>query len=210
MFINQCESEGSTISLFYRNETLRAYLRKYPVTSLFLLLNLSVFLLITLAGGTTKTRLLLTFGAYYKPLVLSGDWYRLITPVFIHIGWEHLLFNCFAIYIFAPGLEQILGRLRYAIMYLFSGISGFVATFLFADPSVLAAGASGAIFGVYGMYAFLVRYRKDIMDLFSRKTIMPILIFGIISTFAVPGISISGHLGGLVFGYLSGYLLVKR
>jgi rhomboid protease GluP len=198
------------LSLFYRNESLRVYFRKYPVTSIILLLNLSMFLLITLAGGTTKTRLLLAFGAYYKPLVISGDWYRLILPIFIHMGWEHLLFNSFAIYIFAPGLEQILGKLRYGILYLFSGISGFVATFLFAGSSVLAAGASGAIFGIYGMYAYLARYRKDIIDLFSRKTIMPILIFGVITTFALPGISISGHLGGLLFGYISGFLFVKR
>lgn len=197
------------MSWFVRNEDWRTYIRIYPLTSLFLIMNVLVFAWMTWQGGSTNPDVLVHSGAYFRPAILEGEIYRLATAVFVHIGWEHLLFNGFSILIFAPGLEMILGKWRYLIVYLLTGITGFIATLLFS-PTVLAAGASGAIFGVYGFYAYLVRYRKDIMDRYSRQIIMPILVFGIISTFVFPGISVTGHLGGLVSGYLLGYMFVKR
>ncbi|RXT08129.1 rhomboid family intramembrane serine protease [Ammoniphilus sp. CFH 90114] len=196
------------MSWFYRNENWRTYLKRYPLTSLFISLNIIVFLLMTIAGGSTNPNTLVQFGAYYKPFVLQGDLYRLFAPIFIHIGWEHLLFNCFAILIFAPGLEVMLGKFRYLILYLGSGLVGFIMT-LFFSSAVLAAGASGAIFGVYGMFAYLSMYRRDLMDYYSRQTILPILVIGVVLTF-LPGISITGHLGGLATGYLLGFILMRR
>ncbi|HJV44566.1 MAG TPA: rhomboid family intramembrane serine protease [Bacillota bacterium] len=198
------------MSLFVRNEDLKTYIRRYPITSLFLTANVVVFILMTISGGSTKTNILLKFGAYYQEGVLQGEWYRFVAPLFIHIGLEHLLFNCFAILIFAPGLEIILGSFRYLLLYLATGIIGFVITFFFSGPQVLAAGASGAIFGIYGLYAYLMRHRRELLDWSSRQTITPIIIFGLISTFAIPGISIYGHLGGLVLGYLLGFLLLRK
>ncbi len=197
------------MSWFVRNEDWRTYIRIYPLTSLFLLINVLVFAWMTWQGGSTNPDVLVHTGAYFKQAILEGQVYRLVTPIFIHMGWEHLLFNCFSILIFAPGLEIILGKWRYLFVYLITGFTGFMATFLFSS-AVLAAGASGAIFGVYGFYAYLVRYRKDIMDRYSRQVIMPILLFGVISTFLFPGISITGHLGGLLSGFFLGYILVRR
>ncbi|RKD24644.1 hypothetical protein BEP19_09730 [Ammoniphilus oxalaticus] len=195
------------MSWFIRNEDWRTYLRRYPITSLLLAINIVVFLWMTIMGGTTNSEVLFRYGAYFKPAVLSGEWYRMFTPIFIHIGFEHLLFNCFAILIFAPGLELILGKGRYLFLYLGTGFAGFVTTFIFSDPQVIAAGASGAIFGIYGMYAYLSRYRRDIMDRQSRQIIIPILVFGVIATFLFTGVSISGHMGGLISGYALGRIL---
>jgi rhomboid protease GluP len=197
------------LSWFVRNEDWRTYLKRYPINSLFIFLNILIFLLMTFDGGSTRTRTLIEYGAYFKPLILEGEFYRFITPIFIHIGWEHLLFNCFALLIFAPGLELILGKLKYTALCLITGSSGFIATFLFAGEHVIAAGASGAIFGIYGLYAFLTQHRKDILDYHSRQIIMPILIFGVIFTFVIPGISVTGHIGGLISGYLLGYLFIR-
>lgn len=200
---------GYNMSWFVRNEDWRTYMRRYPLTTLFLMTNVVVFILMTLSGGSTHSQVLVNYGAYVKPAILEGEFYRFITPIFIHIGWEHLLFNSFAILVFAPGLEVILGKIRYLMLYLGSGIFGFIVTFFFSS-AMIAAGASGAIFGVYGMYAYLTRYRRDIMDRYSRQIIMPILLFGVVSTFLFPGISITGHLGGLMSGYLLGYILVRK
>ncbi|WP_367751189.1 rhomboid family intramembrane serine protease [Ammoniphilus sp. 3BR4] len=161
----------------------------------------------TISGGSTNPNTLVRFGAYYKPLILEGEIYRLIAPIFLHIGWEHLLFNCFAILIFAPGLEFMLGKIRYLILYLGSGVAGFIMTFFFSS-AMLAAGASGAIFGVYGMFAYLTKYRRDLMDYYSRQTIIPILVLGVVFTF-MPGVSVTGHLGGLAAGFLLGFLLAR-
>jgi len=197
------------MSWFTRNEDWRTYIRRYPITSLFLTINILVFIWMTLMGGTNNPQVLVRYGAYYFHAILEGELYRLFTPIFIHIGWEHLLFNCFAILIFAPGLEIILGKARYILVYLGTGLVGFIAT-LFFSSAVLSAGASGAIFGIYGMYAYLTRYRRDIMDRNSRQIIMPILLFGVIGTFVFPGISITGHMGGLIAGYLMGFWLIRR
>lgn len=197
------------MSWFIRNEDWHTYIRRYRITSLLLAINILVFLWMTIMGGTTYTSVLIQYGAYYREAILQGEFYRLFTPIFLHSGWEHLLFNCFAILIFAPGLEIILGKLRYLLLYIGTGLAGFIATFLFSSADV-AVGASGAIFGIYGMYAYLSRYRKDIMDRNSRQIIMPILIFGIIGTFVFPSVSITGHLGGLVGGYLMGMVLIRK
>ncbi|MEW9669128.1 rhomboid family intramembrane serine protease [Ammoniphilus sp. 3BR4] len=195
------------MSWFYRNEDWRTYIKRYPLTSLFLSLNIIIFLFMTISGGSTNPNTLVRFGAYYKPLILEGEIYRLIAPIFLHIGWEHLLFNCFAILIFAPGLEFMLGKIRYLILYLGSGVAGFIMTFFFSS-AMLAAGASGAIFGVYGMFAYLTKYRRDLMDYYSRQTIIPILVLGVVFTF-MPGVSVTGHLGGLAAGFLLGFLLAR-
>lgn len=195
------------MSWFYRNEDWRTYIKRYPLTSLFLSLNIIIFVFMTISGGSTNPNTLVRFGAYYKPLILEGEIYRLIAPIFLHIGWEHLLFNCFAILIFAPGLEFMLGKIRYLILYLGSGVAGFIMTFFFSS-AMLAAGASGAIFGVYGMFAYLTKYRRDLMDYYSRQTIIPILVLGVVFTF-MPGVSVTGHLGGLAAGFLLGFLLAR-
>jgi rhomboid protease GluP len=201
---------GDMMTWFVRNESFKTYIRRYRVTSLLIASNIVVFLIMTFQGGSTNTDTLIDFGAYYRPLIYEGEWYRLVAPIFLHVGWEHLLFNGFALLIFAPGLEVLLGKLKYTLFYLLTGIAGFVVTFLFSAPHVIAAGASGAIFGIYGAYAFITKFRKHLMDIYSRQTIIPILIFGVIFTFLMPGISITGHLGGLVCGFLLSYFFIKK
>lgn len=194
---------------FYRNEDWRTYARRYPLNTLILIANLAVFLAMTLAGGSTNPEVLVHFGAYYAPYISDGEWHRFITPIFLHIGWEHLLFNSFSLFVFAPGLEWLLGKVRYLLLYFLSGMTGFIATYLFSAETIIAAGASGAIFGVFGMFAFLSRYRRDLIDYSSRRTIIPLLIISVISTFIVPGISVTGHIGGLICGYFLGFFLLN-
>jgi membrane associated rhomboid family serine protease len=121
--------------------------------------------------------------------------------MFIHYGLLHLLLNMWALWILGRNLEVALGPVRFLALYLIAGIGGNVAAYLFA-PGSLTAGASGAIFGL--MAAFFIVLRRLRRD---TSFLMPVLIANVVLTFAVPSISIAGHLGGLVTGGLVGAIL---
>lgn len=117
-------------------------------TYVFTAVNIILFIMMTLAGGSTNTTVLLNFGAKFNPLILEGEWWRFITPMFLHIGLLHLVMNSLALYYLGIAVEQIYGRLRFIWIYLFSGFTGSLLSFLLTPN--LAAGASGAIFGLFG------------------------------------------------------------
>jgi membrane associated rhomboid family serine protease len=137
-------------------------------------------------------------GGTYWPGVDDGGWYRLITAMFIHYGLLHLLLNMWALWILGRQLEAVLGRGRFLALYLLAGIGGNVAAYIFS-PNSYAAGASTALFGLFGAYAIVVRRLGG-----SLASVLPILVINLVITFAVPGISIAGHLGGLVTGAMVG------
>ncbi len=132
------------------------------------------------------------------PGIDDGAWYRLVTAMFIHYGLLHLLMNMWALWVLGRQLEAVLGRGRFLALYLVAGIGGNVAAYLFS-PDALSAGASTALFGLFAAYAIIVRRLGG-----SLSAVLPVLVLNLIITFAVPGISIAGHLGGLVTGGLVG------
>lgn len=136
------------------------------------------------------------------PGVSTGGEYRLLTSTFMHYGVIHLLFNMVVLWILGRVLEQDLGSLRFLSVYLLSGLAGSVATHLFADPATLSAGASGAIYGLFG--ALIMVNRKLSRD---NSGLYVLLGLNLVLTFVVPNISITGHLGGLVGGALTGAVL---
>jgi membrane associated rhomboid family serine protease len=129
--------------------------------------------------------------------VATGEWYRLLTAQFVHGGVLHLLFNMYVLYVVGPGLEQALGRLRFAVLFGLSGLTGAVASYLFNDPRVLSVGASGAIFGLLG--AVLVVQHK-----LGRQTteIIGLLVLNLVLGFVLPNVDWRAHLGGLIAGSL--------
>jgi membrane associated rhomboid family serine protease len=137
-------------------------------------------------------------GAQAFPGIDDGGYYRLITAMFIHYGLLHLLMNMWALWILGRQLEGVLGRARFLALYLLAGLGGNVAAYLFS-PNALSAGASTALFGLFAAYAIVVRRLGG-----SLSSVIPILAINLIITFAVPGISIAGHLGGLVVGGVVG------
>ena len=133
--------------------------------------------------------------------VAGGQWYRLVTTMFLHerggsFGFTHILFNMWALYAVGPALEQVLGRWRYLALYLLSGLGGSVLLYL-VDPSGAAVGASGAIFGLFGAYFVLARRLGA-----PAGPIVFLLVINLVITFSVKGISWEGHVGGLVVGAL--------
>jgi membrane associated rhomboid family serine protease len=151
-------------------------------------------------NGTAYFGSLPDLGTVYTG-VADGAYYRLITAMFIHYGLIHLLANMWALWILGRSLEAVLGPLRFLALYLLAGIGGNVACFLI-DQTGPAAGASTALFGLFA--AFFVVLRRLGRD---TSAVIGLLVVNLVLTFAVPGISIAGHLGGLVTGALVGAIL---
>ena len=136
------------------------------------------------------TRELIPYG------IAEGEYYRLITGMFLHYGLLHLLLNSWALWIIGRELESALGPVRYLALFLLSGLGGNVAAYVF-QPEALTAGASTVAFGFFAaLFILLRRVGRD------ASALVPVLVVNIIFTFAVPGISIAGHLGGMITGAL--------
>lgn len=127
--------------------------------------------------------------------VVDGAWWQPLTAGFLHIGPIHLLFNMIALWVIGRDLEQALGSLRFLVVYLVSLFGGSLAVLLLQDPVSRTAGASGAVFGLMGGLAVvLIKMRL------SPRPALTIILLNVAISFAIPGISILGHLGGLAFG----------
>jgi membrane associated rhomboid family serine protease len=127
--------------------------------------------------------------------VAAGEWYRLITAMFVHYGLLHLLLNMYALWILGRDLERVLGPLRFMALYLLAGLGGNVAAYLFTAPNAATAGASTAVFGLMAAI-FVILKRLHL----SVAPILPIIVINVIFTFTIANISVAGHLGGLVIG----------
>ncbi|EEP72403.1 rhomboid family protein [Micromonospora sp. ATCC 39149] len=127
--------------------------------------------------------------------IVQGEWYRLVTAMFLHYGVVHLLLNMWALWVLGRSLEANLGPLRFLALYLIAGFGGNVAAYLFSAENATTAGASTAIFGLFA--ALIVIERRMGRDISS---VLPVLVINLVFTLTVPGISIPGHLGGLVTG----------
>ncbi|PZE22266.1 rhomboid family intramembrane serine protease [Paenibacillus xerothermodurans] len=188
--------------MFIRRESLKQYVRLYPVTSAVILIHLLVMAAMEWEGSTIAEDTLLRFGAMFDLPGMQPELWRYVSSIFIHIGWEHLLFNSFALYVFAAPLERLLGSARYAVFYLACGIIGNAASAWLHADYYIGAGASGAIYGVYAAYLYLSIFRKDLIDYQSKQTVMTILIIGFVYSFVIPNVDVYAHTGGFVGGLL--------
>ncbi len=128
--------------------------------------------------------------------VANGEWWRLETATFLHYGLIHLGMNMFSLYFAGSILEQLIGRWRFLLLYIVSGLAGSAGALLLSSPTALTAGASGAIFGVLGGLLVLERRRH----IATGGQVLGLIVLNLVITFAIPGISVGGHLGGLVGG----------
>lgn len=138
-----------------------------------------------------------------KPFIDNGEWYRLISAGFLHFGILHIGMNMYILWQLGNMLEPALGRVRYAAIYFASLIGGSIGA-LVLSPNVFTGGASGAVFGLMAAAAVILHRRGvDVM----RSGIGTTLILNLVITFALPGISIGGHLGGALVGALIGFTI---
>ncbi len=146
----------------------------------------------------------------FAPAVAAGEWWRIIGSAFVHLGVLHIAFNMYALYLFGPILEQMYGHVEYFVMYLLCAAGGSVLTILI-DPQQVAGGASGAIFGLFGL-AFVVTRRHHVATTRQARALLSqvgvLLVINLVLTFT-PGLNISwtGHVGGLIVGGVLGFIL---
>jgi len=134
----------------------------------------------------------------------GGEVYRLLTGAFLHAGPLHLLLNMFALYILGTLIEPAIGTLRFLGIYFAALFAGAFGALLLSDPNQVTVGASGAIFGLMGA-GFVIARQRGIDELASQIGLFVVL--NLVFTFSIPGISIGGHLGGLVGGALAALLV---
>ncbi len=186
--------------MFIRRENFKQFIKFYPVVSFIIGLNFIVYILTVLP----------VFGDFFfysgmsvNYLIKEGQWWRIITSIFIHGGFFHVLFNMFSLFLFGPELEKIAGKARFLTIYFLAGIFGNVATYVTQDGMYASVGASGAIFGIFGAFAGLVYYTRKTMPQL-KQIIMPLIIISVVITFLSPDVNRAGHIGGLVTGFLLG------
>jgi rhomboid protease GluP len=175
---------------------------KKPIISYGLIaVNTLIFLAMYILGnGSYDVGTLLNFGASHPDLIRSGEYYRLITSAFLHIGFMHFLFNNYAIYIIGPQLESFFGKTKFIIIYLFSAISGNLLSMLFTNS--IGAGASGAIFGLLGALLYFGHHYRVYLGSVIKSQIVPLIIINLLIGFSIPGIDNAAHIGGLIGGLL--------
>ncbi|WP_394232952.1 rhomboid family intramembrane serine protease [Niallia oryzisoli] len=170
-------------------------------TYLFIAIQIIMFILMEAAGGSTNTSVLIEFGAKANWLILEGEWWRLFTPIVLHIGILHLVMNTFALYYLGLTVERLFGNSRFLFIYVFAGFCGSFASLLFSQN--ISAGASGAIFGCFGA---LLYFGTAFPKLFFRTmgtNILVVIAINLAFGFSVSGIDNAGHIGGLIGGFLA-------
>lgn len=185
------------------NEAEKIFKRKKPtVTYGIIFICILMFILMYIFGnGSEDNYTLLLFGANLDVLTKGGDYYRLVTSMFLHIGIWHLFVNMYSLYVLGKEVENTLGRRKYLIIYLLSGIAGSILSLAF-NHNIICAGASGAIFGIMGAILYFGYYYRAYLGSTIINSILPVIILNLIIGFLDTGIDNAAHIGGLVGGIL--------
>src|SRR5699024_2809196 len=189
-----------------RTEIENVFSRGKPIfTYGLLILNMLMFLLLERHGGSMNTETLIDFGAKYNPSIIDGQWWRIFSAMFLHIGFLHLFMNMLALYYLGTAVEKIYGSARFLVIYVLAGIGGGLASFAFTTN--ISAGASGALFGLFGALLFFgVIYKKLFFQTMGRGLLV-IIGINIVLGFSVQQIDMGAHLGGLVTGFVASALV---
>jgi membrane associated rhomboid family serine protease len=194
-----------------RGSGLRSAGRRWGTVTLTLIgLNVAMFVVTAVsaaAGGwspldNAQSTVFEQLSQWPYGVILFGEWWRVFTAAFLHIGPVHLAMNMLGLLIFGSELERHLGRVRFLSLYLLSALGGAAAIQLFGDPRVPVAGASTAIYGLLGaLFVFMVVHKQDLRGLIT------LLVLNVLISF-LPGVSLLGHLGGLAAGALTAGIIV--
>ncbi|MFD2627196.1 rhomboid family intramembrane serine protease [Oceanobacillus kapialis] len=189
--------------MFIRNErSIQEFMQSYPVVSTIVIIHIVLWLIqgfLSLPIGNTLFQL----GAGSNYHIAQGEYWRLITPMFFHAGLMHMLFNSFSLVLFGPALEQMLGKVKFILAYVGAGVVANIASFILGHAIYTHVGASGAIFGLFGIYVFMIAFRKHLIDYQSSQMVSVIIVIGLIMTFIRPNINVYAH----IFGFIGGFVI---
>jgi rhomboid protease GluP len=197
------------------HERLNKLSPKGPVTPVLVAINLVVFVAMCIGGAgfiRSNVDVITHWGSNFDPLTMSGHWWRLFTSLFIHFGAIHLALNMWVLLQSGRFIERLFGSLRFLLLYVFAGMSGSIASLLW-NPVVNSAGASGAIFGLFGgLLAFVANPRNGVPRSVMKQHLSSTVIFAAYNLFygfAHSGIDNAAHIGGLLGGLAAGFLLAR-
>ncbi|NQW16432.1 MAG: rhomboid family intramembrane serine protease [Chloroflexi bacterium] len=196
------QDQGSVIDRIIASQT--------PATFALIGINVVVWLLLEVTGGSENIENLLRFGAKFGPKIAEGQYWRLFTPMFLHIGFLHLLTNTFGLLIFGRIVERYFGSINFTLIYLLAGVFGNIFSYAILSAGV-GAGASGAVFGIVSAYAAFLYKNRVLAGPMARSSLGGLaLIVGanLLFGFAVAGIDNWAHIGGLVSGFIIAFRLV--
>jgi membrane associated rhomboid family serine protease len=180
----------------------------YPATITLIAINVMVFLaeMATGSGGlsSTSSELIQNYGLI-GAMVADGEPYRLLTAGFLHAGFMHVAFNMIALYFLGRILEPSIGTARFLMIYFVSMLAGSFGAILLSSNVAITVGASGAVFGLFAA-TFIIAYGRGLGHIASEIGV--IIGINLLLTFTISGISIGGHLGGLIGGGICGMLVI--
>lgn len=179
---------------------------KLTPTTFLITLNLLVYLYTSILSGNfirTSNSVLIQFGQYNLS-VMDGEYWQLLTSIFVHVDITHFALNMLFLAIFGSRAEELFKKEEYFFIYLVSGLSGSILTLFFMHPNTVSAGASGAIFGIYGSSIIYMRktFGQSIMGALLYSFILLLLTSG-------TGVNVIAHFGGLASGLIIGYALAQ-
>lgn len=190
------------------------YQKKAPCTIVLAAVNIIVFLLLSFQGMTEDAGFMLEHGAMYTPdIIYAGKYYELFTCMFLHYGFEHLMNNMITLILMGWLLEHELGKLKYLLLYLLSGLAGnllSLATELHTGEYAVSAGASGAIFGIIGALFYIAIRNHGRVGSVSGKGILFMMAVTLYHGFTSSGIDNSAHIGGALAGFILAIILYRR
>jgi rhomboid protease GluP len=182
------------------------YYEAYKITSIIIVLNVMMGIVVAASGGFTIANLY-GWGALWPPAVTyQNEWYRLVTSMLLHGNVFHLLTNMYVLVYIGGFMERFIGSLRYIALYLIAGITASLAVVYLGNSNVITVGASGSIFGIMGALFLMTFIQKDALPgpIIYQIRLLTLINLGITSF--IPGLSIFGHLGGLITGMIIFYI----
>lgn len=190
------------------------YQKKAPCTIALAAVNISVFLILSFQGMTEDAGFMLEHGAMYTPdIIYAGKYYELFTCMFLHYGFDHLMNNMIALVLMGWQLEHELGKVKYVFLYMFSGLAGnllSLAIEMQTGEYAVAAGASGAIFGIIGaLFYIAVRNHGRIGDVSGRGLLFMTAVT-LYHGFTSSGVDNAAHIGGALAGFVLAVILYRR
>ena len=193
-----------------KNETIKKWLN---INVILIAVNILVWLVMCAKGDTRSAQFMYEHGAMYPPDVMDGDWYRLISAMFLHFGAEHLISNMFMQYFLGDMLLRALSQWKFALIYVFAGIGGNVTSLvmmLLTGEFAVAAGASGAIYGIIGALLWVVLRNGGRFESISVPRMLLATAVYIGYGFTTEGVDAWAHLGGALVGFLAAIILYRR
>ena len=194
---------------------MRVYGRKTAyVNTAIIIINVLCFLYLELQGSTENAGFMLAHGAMFAPLVVDhGQYYRLVTSVFMHFGVSHLRNNMLVLFVLGDNLERALGHVKYLIFYLLCGVGANLVSMtvnLMTGSLSVGAGASGAIFGVVGGLVYAVGVNRGRLEDLTSRQLGVMILLTLYHGFTSMNIDNAAHIGGLAAGILLGILLYRK